>query len=131
LLKATPYPGDAADSRPFSYDFSEALMMGLPVADTDAHISRAKEMGRLLKPLVPYLPFDWGKKGRHENALHIFLPDFMTTWVYLNLDVTVHDYKFWMGHELDHGLAPELTGDEAEDFADAFAGALLFPEALS
>ena len=155
---------------------------------TDAHISRAKEMGRLLKPLVPYLPFDkfkrpstlknpstdyrylqelaqvirhklgvdssgivdfrhiikcfadlqmvlipvlWGKKDRHENALHIFLPDSVTTWVYLNLDVAVHDFKFWMGHELGHGLAPDLTGDEAEDFADAFAGALLFPEALA
>lgn len=155
---------------------------------TEAHISRAREMGRLLKPLVAHLPFDrfkkastlkspakdyrylqdlvqdirrdlgidkmepidfrhiikyfadlqmvlipvlWGEKDRHENALHIFLPDSMTTWVYLNLDTEVHDFKFWMAHELGHGLTPELKGDEAEDFADAFAGALLFPEPLA
>ena len=155
---------------------------------TEEHISRAKEMGRLLKPLVPYLPFDqfirpatlkqpsinyqylqqvaarvretigltltesidfrhlikrfsemqtvlipvlWGKKGHHENALHIFLPDSMTTWVYLNLDVEIHDFKFWMAHELGHVMAPDLTGDTGEDFADAFAGALLFPEAIA
>jgi len=155
---------------------------------TEKHIARAKEMGLLLKPLVPYLPFDefirpptlkkpsagydyvqrfvaqvredvgifatealdyrhlikrftdtqtvlvpvlWGKKGHHENALHIFLPDSETTWVYLNLDVEVHDFKFWMAHELGHVLAPQLVGNEGEDFADAFAGALLFPEPLA
>ncbi len=155
---------------------------------TENHISHAKEMGRLLRPLVPYLPFDrfirpatlkapstdyryqqelvsevrrdlgveekepvdfrhliklfadlqmvlipvlWGEKERHENALHIFLPDSMTTWVYLNLDVEMHDFKFWMAHELGHGFAPQLTGDAAEDFADRFAGTLLFPEPLA
>ncbi|MGH8605017.1 MAG: ImmA/IrrE family metallo-endopeptidase [Gammaproteobacteria bacterium] len=36
-----------------------------------------------------------------------------------------------MAHELGHGLAPQLTGDAAEDFADRFAGALLFPEPLA
>ena len=155
---------------------------------TDLHISRAKDMGRMLSALVPYLPYDlmvqpatlkspindysyiqqvaakirseigvaddgeltfrhlikkfsdlqsvivpvlWGKKNKHENALHIYLPDSMTTWVYLNLDVEVHDFKFWMAHELSHVYTPELRGDEAEDFADALAGALIFPESLS
>lgn len=155
---------------------------------TEAHIARAKDVGRLLQQLVPYLPFDefiqpgtlkdptadyeyvqrlasrvrkdigigpsepvdyahlierfkdtqtvlvpvlWGKKERHENALHILLPDSRTTWVFLNLDVEVHDFKFWMAHELGHVLAPLLRGDEGEDFADAFAGALLFPESLA
>ena len=155
---------------------------------TEVHVARAKEMGRLLKPLVPYLPFDqfkrpatlkapttdyyylqnlvksirhdmgigesepvdfrhlikffsslqmvlipvlWGAKDKHENALHIFLPDSTTTWVYLNLDVEIHDFKFWMAHELGHGLAPQLTDDMAENFADAFAGALLFPDGLA
>ena len=78
--------------------------------------------------LVPVL---WGQKGHHENALHIFLPDSTTTWVFLNLDVEIHDFKFWMAHELGHVLAPELRGDAAEDFADAFAGALLLPEAAA
>ena len=151
----------------------------------DHHVEKAQGMGRFLKNLVPYLPFDllemppvlknpvnnyaylqkvaqkvrqdvnvepdatidfqhlirrfnelqtvlipvlWGDKKRHENALHIFLPDSKTTWVYLNLDVNIHDFKFWMAHELGHSLTPEFKGEEAEDFADAFAGALLFPE---
>jgi transcriptional regulator with XRE-family HTH domain len=155
---------------------------------TDAHIARAMDTGRLLRQLVPYLPFDefiqpgtlkdptvdygyvqrlakrvrkdigvaaddpvdyghlidrfhntqtvlvpvlWGKKNHHENALHILLPDSRTTWVFLNLDVEVHDFKFWMAHELGHVLAPQLRANEGEDFADAFAGALLFPELLA
>ncbi len=75
--------------------------------------------------IVPVL---WGDKKQHQNALHIYLPDSRTTWVYLNLDVNVHDAKFWMAHELGHCLTPTLSGDDAEDFADNFAGALLFPE---
>lgn len=155
---------------------------------TAQHIGHAKEMGWLLRPLAPFLPFDelirpatlkqpscdydyvqkvaakireevgitptepidfrhllkkfgelqavlipalWGTKELHQNALHIFLPDSMTTWVYLNLDSEVHDFKFWMAHELGHILAPSLLGDEGEDFADAFAGALLFPRQLA
>lgn len=155
---------------------------------TPKHVLRAQETGRLLRHLVPYLPFDrfvrpatlkqpttdyrylqdlavqirrqagigvdaildfrhlikrfselqtvlipvlWGEKEQHGNALHIFLPDSMTTWIYLNLDVQAHDFKFWMAHELGHVLAPDLRGNEGEDFADAFAGALLFPEPLA
>lgn len=155
---------------------------------TEAHIARAKDMGRMLSALEPYLPYDllvqpatlknpttdydyvqrvasklrveigvmpndelsfnhlikkfndlqaviipvlWGKKIQHENALHIYLPASMTTWVYLNLDVEVHDFKFWMAHELGHVYTPELRGKQAEDFADALAGALIFPESLA
>jgi len=151
---------------------------------TGAHVERAKDMGRLLARLVPYLPFDdlrqppslrkpttdygylqrvssqirgeigvapdapvgfhaliqrfeafsvvlvpvlWGHKDAHENALHIRLPESETTWVYLNLDSHSHDFKFWIAHELGHVVSPSLAGDAAEDFADRFAGALLFP----
>jgi transcriptional regulator with XRE-family HTH domain len=154
----------------------------------DHHIEKAREMGRYLRHLVPYLPFDtlkmppalkapvceydylqrvaaqvrseigvtprepvdfqhlirhfaalqtvvvpvlWGAKQRHENAVHIYLPDSQTTWVYLNLDTNIHDFKFWMAHELGHCLSPSLEGEEAEDFADAFAGCLLFPHAIA
>jgi hypothetical protein len=78
--------------------------------------------------LVPVL---WGNKDRHENATHIYLPESRTTWIYLNLDVKIHDFKFWMAHELGHALAPDLRGDAGEDFADGFAGSLLFPDALA
>lgn len=155
---------------------------------TEQHIQRAKEMGRLLTFLVPYLPFDrfmkpatlknpvnsyeyvqdlagqiranlgiasndplgfphlvkqfrdlqtvivpvlWGKRDRHMNAVHIFLPESMTTWVYLNLDTEFHDFMFWMAHELGHVLSPGLLGEDGEDFADSFAGALLFPGSIA
>jgi len=155
---------------------------------TAAHVARAKDMGRLLARLVPYLPFDdlrqppslrkpntdyaylqrvsreirgeigvapdapvgfhaliqrfedfsvvlvpvlWGRKDAHENALHIRLPESETTWVFLNLDSHAHDFKFWIAHELGHVVSPSLAGDVAEDFADRFAGALLFPEACA
>ncbi len=73
------------------------------------------------------IPVLWGNKENHENALHIYLPESMTTWIYLNLDCRIHDFKFWMAHELGHIHAPTLQGEAGEDFADAFAGALLFP----
>ncbi|HFD92169.1 MAG TPA: helix-turn-helix domain-containing protein [Gammaproteobacteria bacterium] len=150
-----------------------------------AHIKQAKEMGLLLKPLVPYLPEQqalrtlitspstdyhklqaavsqtrqrlgigehaemgyepligefrnsgavlvpvmWGEKHEHKNALHIRLPREDVTFILINLDTRVEDFKFWMAHELAHVYTPELAGtEEGEDFADAFAGALLFPE---
>lgn len=74
--------------------------------------------------LVPVL---WGRKNNHENALHIYLPASGTTWIYLNLDSNFHDFNFWMAHELGHVLSQAFEGDESEDFADAFAQALLFP----
>ena len=155
---------------------------------TDEYLEEARDTGRVLSNLVPYLPFDrfvrpqtlihpqqeysyiqsvaskireqigkasngpidfqdlidffnklnaviipvlWGNKDRHENALHIYLPESMTTWIYLNLDCNFHDFNFWMAHELGHVLAPDLRDDEGEDFADAFAAALLVPEEIA
>lgn len=155
---------------------------------TEQYLEEARDTGRILSELVPYLPFDnlsrpktlisprldysyirqvtlkvrnqigkaphesikfedlinlfnelsaviipvlWGSRERHENALHIYLPESMTTWIYLNLDCKLHDFKFWMAHELGHVNAPQLLEDEGEDFADAFAGALLVPEEIA
>jgi transcriptional regulator with XRE-family HTH domain/Zn-dependent peptidase ImmA (M78 family) len=77
------------------------------------------------------IPVLWGSKDNHENALHIYLPESMSTWIYLNLDCKVHDFKFWMAHELGHVHTPQLQGEEGEDFAEAFAGALLVPQELA
>ncbi len=77
------------------------------------------------------IPVLWGAKLRHENAIHIFLPKSQTTWIYLNLDTNIHDFKFWMAHELGHCLSPSLEGEAAENFADAFAATLLFPNQLA
>ena len=78
--------------------------------------------------LIPVL---LGSRKYHENALHIYLPASATTWVYINLDTKVFDFKFWLTHELGHVLTPNLINKEAEDFADSFAGAFLFPSELS
>ncbi len=78
------------------------------------------------------VPVMWGEKKRHENALHILLPAERVTFIYLNLDTHLEDFKFWMAHELAHVYTPDLAGkEEGEDFADAFAGALLFPQELA
>lgn len=85
-----------------------------------------KECGAILVPVL------WGSKGSHENALHIRLPQEDVTFIFLNLDTWLEDFKFWMAHELAHVLTPELSGkNEGEDFADAFAGALLYPKACA
>jgi transcriptional regulator with XRE-family HTH domain len=85
-------------------------------------IGKFKELGAVIVPVM------WGKKDLHGNALHIHLPDSASTWIYLNLDVNACDFNFWMAHELAHVYTPQLAGLEAgEDFADAFAQALLFP----
>lgn len=79
--------------------------------------------------IVPVL---WGEKQQHMNALHILLPTERVTFVYLNLDTRIEDFKFWMAHELAHVYTPALAGSEdGEDFADALAGSLLFPQPLA
>ena len=78
------------------------------------------------------IPVMWGHKQNHGNALHILLPDEKTTFIYLNLDTHLEDFKFWMAHELAHVYTPDLAGkDEGEDYADALAGALLFPKDIA
>jgi transcriptional regulator with XRE-family HTH domain len=86
-------------------------------------------IGKFSELRAVVIPALWGGQENHGNALNIHLPDSQTTWVFVNLDSNAVDFKFWMAHELGHSLAPELTGDVAEDFADRFAQALLFPEA--
>lgn len=78
--------------------------------------------------LVPVL---WGEKHHHENALHIYLPESMTAWIFVNLDTNIHDFKFWLAHELGHVYSPQLKEDAAEEFADSFAQVLLFPNNIS
>lgn len=96
--------------------------------ESDTPIQYKDLIGRFCEFNAVLVPVMWGDKANHENALHIFLPDSGTTWVYLNLDSSVSDFNFWMAHELGHAHAPNLLENAGEDFADAFAQALLFPE---
>lgn len=78
------------------------------------------------------VPVMWGEKQQHKNALHILLKQERVTFIFLNLDTHLEDFKFWMAHELAHVYTPDLAGkNEGEDFADAFAGAILFPKPLA
>lgn len=78
------------------------------------------------------VPVMWGALHNHKNALHILLPQERVTFIFLNLDTYREDFKFWMAHELAHVFTPRLAGyEEGEDFADAFAAALLFPRELA
>ena len=87
------------------------------------------EFSRCGAVVVPVL---WGKQEKHKNALHIHLPQEDVTFIFLNLDTRVEDFKFWMAHELAHVYTPHLSGsDEGEDFAELFAGALLFPAEMA
>lgn len=96
------------------------------VLDYEHLIGEFKNCGAVLVPVL------WGAKGNHENALHIRLPQEDVTFIFLNLDTRLEDFKFWMAHELAHVYTPKLTGEnEGEDYADAFAGALLFPQACA
>ncbi len=100
----------------------------------DINVSEVKPISfdMLIEKFIEFeiviIPVLWGNKEHHENALHIYLPSSKTTWVFLNLDSNIHDFKFWLAHELGHVIAPKLKENEAEDFADTFAQALLFPE---
>lgn len=103
------------------------LGVGLQAALSYEHL-----IGQFAENDAVIVPVMWGEKSRHENALHILLPAPKVTFIYLNLDTHLEDFKFWMAHELAHVFTPELAGkDEGEDFADAFAGALLFPKELA
>ncbi|MFC4995228.1 XRE family transcriptional regulator [Rubritalea tangerina] len=101
----------------------------------DAPVDFQQLIGLFAKYQAKLIPTLWGEKSKHENALHIYLPDSQTTWVYLNLDTNIHDFKFWMAHELGHVMSISLleSGDVdfAEDFADTFAGALLYPATVA
>lgn len=77
---------------------------------------------------INLIPAFWGDEEYYGNALRISLPG-RSTWVVLNLDSKVSDFLFWMAHEIGHSIAPSLDGDMAEEFADHFAEALLFPPA--
>ncbi|WP_429315351.1 ImmA/IrrE family metallo-endopeptidase [Paraburkholderia sp. GAS448] len=80
--------------------------------------------------IVPVL---WGGDMHgHENALNVYLPDSKTSWVLLNLNCKTDDARFWLAHELGHCYSlPTLQGNDGEKFAERFAAALLFPEAVA
>lgn len=103
--------------------------IGLTDSDVVEYSHLINKFNELNAVIVPVM---WGQRENHGNALHILLPDSNATWIYLNLDSNACDFNFWMAHELAHVFSPQLCGsDEGEDFAEAFAGAFLFPESCA
>ena len=117
------------------YDYVQALVKKVRLdlgIDGDDPIKGKDLLDYFEKHQAILIPVMWGKKDKHENALHIHLPESKSTWIYLNLDTNIPDFKFWMAHELGHVISVDLIDEDkmdfAEDFADAFAGALIFPK---
>jgi len=142
LKKLTPYLPFDTLSRPSSllnpknaYKYIQTVVDNIRFKILNINIATVLEFKDLIESFQArnsvIIPVQWGKKTDHANALHIYLPDSMTTWIYLNLDSKIFDFKFWMAHELGHIISPDLREDEAENFADSFAGALLFPKELA
>ncbi len=117
----------------YSYlqELAQALRKEMGVSATG--VINLQTLARLFVKLQAVIvPVLWGHRKNHENAIHIYSPGTATTWVYLNLDTRLADLKFWLAHELGHTYTfTTLQGDAGEDFADGFAGALLFPESLA
>jgi len=119
------------DGYDYLQDLAKAIRKEMGVTETGpVNISTLAGVFKNLQAVI--VPVLWGHRKNHENAIHIYLPRTATTWVYLNLDTRLCDLKFWLAHELGHTYTfSTLQGDAGEDFADGFAGALLFPEVLS
>jgi|LULF01.1.fsa_nt_gb transcriptional regulator with XRE-family HTH domain len=79
---------------------------------------------------IVFIPVLWGD-NHYKNGLHFHLPESKTNWIFVNLDAPVLDFAFMVCHELGHAKTPSLTGDDAERFADLFAGAILFPWSMA
>ncbi len=76
-----------------------------------------------------FIPVLWGKKG--DNALHVSLTGSPVHFIYLNLQKSIADFKYWLLHEHGHILTPELEGEAGETFAEVFASTFLYPRELA
>ncbi|MFZ1730536.1 MAG: hypothetical protein WBQ23_00370 [Bacteroidota bacterium] len=76
--------------------------------------------------LVPVL---WGAKEHPLNAMYVRLPDSDIHWLYVSLDASVVDVRFWLLHEVAHMIRrrPHDADEAEEHFADTFAAEVLFP----
>lgn len=105
--------------------------MGL---ETDVPISLPTLFRHLSEKLqAVVVPVFWAhRSSKAELAAHIYSPATKTTWIPFNLDTKLWDARFWAAHELAHAYTFDVLDEaESEDFADAFAGTLVFPEKIA
>lgn len=117
-------------STDYKYIQEVAGIVRKEIASANGEIEYTSLISLFAKLKATLIPVLWDKKSK-KNGTHIYLPDTKTTWIFLNIDSSLFDFKFWMAHELGHAKAPQLMGENGEEFADRFAGALLFPEEMA
>jgi transcriptional regulator with XRE-family HTH domain len=78
---------------------------------------------------VCLVPVFWGDKEQPLNAMYVRFPASDVHWMYVNLDASIIDIRFWLLHELAHMIRrrPHDADAMEEEFADAFAAQTLFP----
>lgn len=64
--------------------------------------------------------------------MSVYLPDSKSSFVVFNLGCRQDDFKYWLAHEYGHCLTLHtLQDDKGEEFSEAFAQHLLFPDELA
>jgi transcriptional regulator with XRE-family HTH domain len=114
------------------YDYLQDVVRELRRAMGCTQIAPAREseiIAYFKKYSTVFIPVLWGKTG--DNALHVSLTGSPVHFIYLNLQKSVADFKYWLLHELGHILTPRLSGDEAEMFSESFASTFLYPRELA
>ena len=112
------------------YDYIQRLVTHLRKqrnVSSDGKIAFEDLISEFAERQAVIVPVMWGSKSNHGNGLHIYLPESQVTWVYLNLESNLLDFKYWMAHELGHILIGENSKINDELFCESFAAALLFP----
>lgn len=116
-----------------SYQYVENVVKNIRINnDLKTEIIDFKQIISLFRNYHSILiPLYWAKNENKINGLRIFLPDNFINWIYFNLDSYLFDSKFWMLHELGHVIGHDIDKNNSENFANHFAGALLFGEKMS
>lgn len=119
---------DPSLDRPF-LTRAAAEIRRLVSAPEDSAINLANLVGQLVRQSIVIIPVLWGANG--HNGLHVRLPQERRTFIYINLDKSWMDFRFWLLHEWSHVLAPELDQGIGEAFADALASEILYPNSTA
>ena len=114
--------------RPFLKSAAAEIRRILSATDRSA-IDLVMLVGQLVQQSIILIPVLWGPNG--HNGLHVRLPQEKRTFIYLNLDKSWMDFRFWLLHEWAHVLAPHLEHARGEAFADSLAAEVLYPDSAA
>jgi len=105
----------------------------LGIKDNEREVDIYRLVDYLNNSGATLIPVPWGDKKHPVNGIHIAIDNPKSHWLYLNIATPLVDVKFWILHEIAHMLTPDfdMGSDEAEKFADDFAGAVLLPEVFA